>query len=287
MSRVSTFTPERVAFVEANIDQLGATATAAHLGIAYQTLYRYLNKIGRKVKPSLRIHRVPVNSFKDIVLPEVAYLLGLLWSDGHLSKKDNSVSIEALQEDLDTVKEVFTKTGDWCRYERTRRGRIKPVVALVACNGPLHSFLHQHDYTEKSVKSPCKILNHIPESFRKYFWRGFLDGDGCIYNNGPWQQISFAGSYAQDWTALEKLLQDMDMPYRLKRTIRGNGKSSIIRITQRDGCQRLLKYFYEGYDTDLIGLPRKHAKAVTVIAKTFDRYREPFRRKIKPALESS
>ncbi len=262
-------------FITNNITNMPVTEICKHLEIPFQTVYKYIERLGLKKRGAKYDRKVDVSVFAENISKESAYILGLLWTDGHIVKDNSTIQIEALKTDLDTVQNVFLKTGEWSISERTRKNRTKVIKCFRACNKELNAFFTNYDYREKSTKSPCKILKHIPENLHKWFWRGFLDGDGCIYINKVCQQISFAGSFNQDWTALENLLAVMKIPYRVSRRQSDKGDSSVVKVMQRDAAQRLLSYIYNEYEIDKIGFPRKYEKAKLVIARERGRYAMP------------
>jgi len=53
----------------------------------------------------------------------------------------------------------------------------------------IYDFLSENNYKEKSYVSATKILNKIPNNLKKYFFRGYFDGDGSIYKYEKYYQV--------------------------------------------------------------------------------------------------
>ncbi len=216
------------------------------------------SKTGKNLK-----HHVNEMAFIHCNTPEAAYLLGLWWADGYVrkTKKSGGISIEMIRDDLESLVHLFSKYGIWSMNYRTRRSR-RPQMRICTNNGQLADFLIENDYRTKSFCSAQKILSHIPSYLHHYWFRGLFDGDGCIYINKKTNQaqLSISSGYEQDWTYLTKVLDSMNINYSLHRqvSIRHTPmKSSMIRITNKDGIRRFRDYIYQHTQ---FGLSRKQKK---------------------------
>ena len=205
-------------------------------------------------------------AFIDNVTKESAYILGLLWADGSLGNyKNSNIRVEIVKDDLDNLSKIFEKTGKWSSYKRVRE-HWKPIASFSVNNRPFFNFLIENDYKNKSMVSPLKILNIIPENLKHYFFRGLIDGDGCFYINQKQYtyQFTIASSYEQDWSYLENLLKNHDIKYSIckrqsinKKTGKTNS-SSALRITNKNDIKKFGEFIYKDYDSDQMGLNRKY-----------------------------
>ena len=129
-------------------------------------------------------------------------------------------------------------------------------------NKLLVNFLIKNNYGPHNIKSADRILKNIPSHLYKYWYRGLIDGDGCWYINEKNYnyQFSLAGSYKQDWSYFEHLLNKLKIKYSVQRRIQNNNKSSCIRITNKHGIIKLGNFIYNNYKIDNIGLKRKYDK---------------------------
>jgi hypothetical protein len=221
--------------------------------------------------------------FYDIKLPEVAYFLGYFWADGHIHTYKNEkknltyhrIAIEVQKEDGDHLRKVAETFGRWAVVERTRKrygAVMKPTLSLVVNNVPLYEFLLAHGYNEKSTCSPTKILAHLPADLRPAFWLGFFDGDGWLtpprQTDKGWRRgsnLGFTGSYEQDWSDLEEMLNGLGVVHTVGRNeFQGNHSSRVCAYTRSD----IIKFYRYIEPFAYLGLPRKQAKFATIVTMT-------------------
>jgi hypothetical protein len=209
--------------------------------------FKFSNKINHKL-------------FTENLTKESCYILGLLWADGTISKKGNSISIECLKEDVDSFYPIFKTVGDFNYYTRQREGR-SPQSTLNCSSLELSTFLKENDYTNKSLVSPNKILKIIPENLQKYFYLGWSDGDGCFYisDDLKTKQYVMSGTYNQDWSMLEDLCKKLDIFYIINKfkTKKGHSYSRFL-IARNDGILSFGNFIYD--DKNDLGLKRKFDK---------------------------
>lgn len=229
------------------------------------------NKINSesKIKPNEKC-KVSLVKFTKKIDKHGAYILGLLWADGYLLKKDNSsnniIKIECLAEDMKYFKISFDKTGLWDYYERKRSNR-KLLICANTSNKALRDYLVDNDYLVKSSTSPIKIINKLPKSLVKFFILGVIDGDGCFYFNKKYglRQFTITGSLNQDWEAFESILKKIKIDYRINRVPNNKNGYSQIRIINKANIKKLGDFIYSTHRMDKIGLVRKHDKYLNIV----------------------
>ncbi len=236
-----------------------------NLFILKETKSKMQKKIALKFwKNRKTIHAVNENIFINKITKESSYLLGFIWGDGYISTtgRNNVIRIECVSEDINILKPVFEKTGNWNYYVRKRIEKKREVTTALTSNKELVHFLIQNDYENKSIKTPQKIWNLIPNNLKKYFILGWIDADGCFYWNEKHKlrQFYISGSFEQDWSVFENLLNILDVKYRI---IRVNGKTrySHIRVTGKININKIGNYIYN----DLIPFQRKYDKYRLII----------------------
>ena len=214
-------------------------------------------------------YKVNPSQFINISTPEAAYILGFIWADGYVyirkkgNQSINSIRLTIVQEDFENIRSVFMKTGKWATPTFQQKGR-KRQVHCVTSNKHLAQFLASNDYQSKTYTSADKILSHIPDHLKHYWFRGLVDGDGC-FTFGHSYRFSVCSAYEQDWSYIEKVLKQFEIKYSIYRTISSKGhKFSTINIVNRSGILKFGNYIYSGYDEDKIGLIRKHQKFQTL-----------------------
>jgi hypothetical protein len=267
--RANLLSSEEKEIIERNIDIMSVDELAALLGRNRKSIYCSLVK-RYKIEDHWNLYDIHPSVFLNPSTPEVAYVLGFLWGDGHVNNEKKSISFSIVRSDLTDIKETFFKLGKWQSHENKKRDDRQRVGTLSTCNGVISNFLTENDYEEKSLKSPDKILALIPENLQKYFFRGWFDSDGGIslskIDNNP--NVSISGSYNQDWNALTDLGRKIGVEFIVTRRTRPTGNLSEINVNKLHHQQRFLDYIYEGREVDEIGLYRKFAKYL----KASDKY---------------
>lgn len=209
-------------------------------------------------------HTINEDVFMKNITKESAYLLGFIWGDGYISNSgtNKQIRIECVSEDINQLKEIMKKTGIWCFNCRKRINKKREVTIASASNKELVEYLIENDYKNKSIVSPEKIWNLIPDKFKKYFILGWIDADGCFYWNEKYKlrQFYISGSYEQNWIVFENLLKSLNVEYKIIR-ISNKTKYSHIRVTGKLNINKIGNYIYN----DVIPFQRKYEKYKLII----------------------
>jgi len=219
--------------------------------------------------PKLNGYSVEVDTITDYN-PDVCYFLGYFWADGSFSG-NSSVRLEIQERDGKSIKKIMFKIGKWGIYVRQRLKFGKPFgqkqMMFNTSNRLLVEHLKKFDFDKKSTYSPTKILNEIPIELHHYFWRGYLDGDGCVYfsKNFRCKSLVFWGTMNQNWKSLIDIYKKLNLKYYKKKYTRITKtnkihKSSMIGIYREPDIIKFLDFIYSNYNLDRIGLCRKHDK---------------------------
>jgi len=205
-------------------------------------------------------NKVNYKLFTETLNKESSYILGLLWADGSINKKTNSISIECVREDINNFYPIFETFGKFNLYFRNRENR-SPQGIINCSSLELSNFLKENDYTNKSLASPIKILNNIPENLHRYFFLGWSDGDGCFYYSKDFKVIQYvmSGSYDQDWSSLEEICKKLNIYYIINKfeTKKGHRYSRFL-IARNEGIISFGDFLYG--DNGSLGLKRKYEK---------------------------
>lgn len=292
---------ERDAFLREHYSTHGGEWCSQRIGIDARKLTTRANQMGikldydvkcsiiSKTRPQKTFDEYSVNpeQFFDIKTPEVAYILGLLWADGyvlHRSPVDKKtgyvheeyrIQLGCTYSDFEQFLPILEKVGRWrVTTIKASKHRKKQGKATIS-NRPLAEFLIENDYGSKSSASACKILSKVPDRLKHYWFRGLLDGDGCIYHNpdGLHIKMTICSSYDQDWKYMERLFHEIldETSVFIKRTIRKNGnRFSKIEVTKRGTILKFLNYVYQNRTYDGIGLQRKYDSYLKVVER--DKY---------------
>lgn len=200
-----------------------------------------------------------------------AYSLGLLWADGYFLEKRNELRLEVTTEDFKDFQSPLMSLGRLEIALRQRPNRQHQTRATIR-DKKLCMWLKTMDFLNKSLDSPTKILNFLDEKNKVAFLLGWSDGDGCFYANkkNKCYQFVMAGSFEQDWTALEGVLKKLEIKYKINKVESKNGnKSSGLRITGLYNLSKLISHLYSLED-ERMGLSRKKEKAA-IISESFNK----------------
>ena len=275
----NTWTTEEIEFLKVNYPKHGVNYCVDKLGYTKSKIQNKTYELNIKLeseiksiilsKPTTKCNINP-DLFHNIKTKEITYLLGLIWADGFLNPSKNgdnhNLGFTMVKEDIDVIKPVLDSIGKWNYYERKQPvDTWKQSVNVITNNKRIYKFLIENDYDKKSYVSADKILDKIPDDLKHYFFRGSVDGDGCFYHYIPekgstLRQFALTSTYEQDWSYFEYLLDKLDVKYTIKRTMTKKSSSSVIRITNKDGIEKLGGYLYQNFENDLIGLTRKYNK---------------------------
>ena len=67
--------------------------------------------------------KVNYKLFTENPTRESSYILGLLWADGSIDKKTNSINLECVIDDINEFYPIFETVGQFNLYSRSRENR--------------------------------------------------------------------------------------------------------------------------------------------------------------------
>jgi hypothetical protein len=213
---------------------------------------------------------VNFNLFTKNLTKESVYILGLLWADGHVRAENKTTSISCIQTDIECVIPTFLTTGDWLVSKSLKKyfkgNEVKTQKKISTTTWGLFNVLKEYNFLNKSSGSPDKMINNIPSNLKKYWFRGFLDGDGCIRLGKKYgTSIVFSGPYKQNWTFITNLCNFLKIHYRIDRVTVKLGSYSHFNVYRKNDVKILGDYLYSDYDG--IGFVRKYKKYLDVCAR--------------------
>lgn len=188
-----------------------------------------------------------------------AYLLGIIWGDGHISwnkkNRNYTISLTLLEKDLNEILDLLI--GFRLINVPKQKESWKQCSRAYVSHKILANYLKNNDFCIKSIASPTKILNRIPKKFHHMFFRGWFDADGS--NNEIIKSkyvLIIAGNYKQNWLDFERLLKKLKILYKIRRVKRPNGqKYSTLTINRYNQIIKFRNYLYRTNKN--IGLSRK------------------------------
>lgn len=126
---------------------------------------------------------------------ELAYMVGLIATDGCLLSSRSSISFVASEEDYNTIKWLLSKisTNKELRYINCKGRPIKigdtdkeysskqGQYGFCLVHKPLYEYLTSLGVSPNKSKTLSVNLEGKSDRYLLYFLRGVIDGDGCVY----------------------------------------------------------------------------------------------------------
>ena len=134
--------------------------------------------------------------FFDNIDSEIkSYWLGMIATDGTIRKDSNrnEIVLSLKVEDVEHIGKFLRDIGSSSKIYYVTRGKSKQAYASV-CSGQLKNALIKLGITpNKSLTLKCPIID---KKLERHFWRGAVDGDGCLRKatNGNYYSISMNGT---------------------------------------------------------------------------------------------
>lgn len=219
--------------------------------------------VGLKVV-TCKEYYLPDSKFIEVHSPEISYILGLLWADGYIAINARSYLAKTTNksEDIDLLLPLLTPflEGWSVRSSYANHPTYKPQTQLGRASKRLYNHLNQMGYTNR-LGGVCRVLDYMDPTLHKYWFRGFIDGDGCFYYNkkNKCKQFCVAGPFDQEWGFFTKLLDSLKIRYSVIRSTSKKGhKSSKVRVCGKANITLLGNYLYDDYESHRLGFERKY-----------------------------
>ena len=198
------------------------------------TIYRILDKYNIKRQTGYHTN-CDISYFEQIDNPHKAYLLGFITADGAVV--NNILSIEVHDDDIEVLKYA--------------QQQINPQATITKCKGRLTSKISfgakkiGEDLAKYGiVQNKSKIiknvpLNFIPQKYLKYYFRGLIDGDGCVLENGRLSIYSGSKEYIEDVHRI--LIKELN----LSQTSIYHGTTYFCSWSSKEDRKKLFNYLYD------------------------------------------
>ena len=185
--------------------------TLKELSLEFQVQPQAIRNLLRKMKIQItnkKIKNFPRNSnyFDIIDSSEKAYWLGILFADGTVSSKTNTIGLNL--KDLEHVKKfrkaINAENNKISKVEDKRFSKQCLMYYFSIRDKKLHDALIKLGcVSNKSYVKELHMPKDIPDQFKWDFIRGYFDGDGCI----AWSTSK--NHYYISWVGNQYLLQDI------------------------------------------------------------------------------
>jgi len=136
------------------------------------------------------------NFFENICTEQQAYWLGMIATDGTIRKSDhrNEIVLSLKIDDKAHIEKFLSDIESNSKVYFVNRSGSDQAYASICSKRIKQSLIKLGIHPNKSLTIIPPVLDN---SIEKHFWRGCLDGDGCISfckSQNGWN-ISFNGSY--------------------------------------------------------------------------------------------
>lgn len=259
-------------FIKEFYENNGINFCIENLNLPKSTISSIARRLNLNVKKNIARKNmskknINIDDYKYVTDHRIAYILGLIWTDGHVSFANNNsktpiVKHSCVTYDSMNSNSIFKELG-WKSFESENKksiGKNNMTINWISSR-ELGDYLINNNFRDKSKGT--EIYKNICFSVLSHFLRGILDGDGCITiskSGKKYKQtaIYFSSTYDQDWYFLTKILDNLKIEYKHRLLVDNLGKSSQIYINKSQSINNLCEYIYK--DSEFSRLERKYDK---------------------------
>ena len=219
--------------------------------IGESSVYKILNKA--KIKRQSGYHsNCKLNYFAQIDTPNKAYLLGFITADGAIVNE--VLSIEVHQDDVEVL--------NFAKQEINPEATLTPTrncYKVTFGAKQLGRDLAKYGIVQNKSKTIKRVpIEYIPNELLPFYFRGLIDGDGCIHKDGKLSIYSGSYDFIQDVQRI--LIEQANLQ------LLNIYKGTTFFITwggYKDKC-KLFHYLYDDLNATYY-YPRKYNRLLQVI----------------------
>jgi hypothetical protein len=203
------------------------------------TIYRILDKFNIERKTGYKSN-CNEDYFEAIDNPHKAYLLGFITADGAVVK--DILSIEVHQKDIDLINFAREQINPKATITQCNYGK-KNNVRISLSAKKLGKDLFKYGIVQNKSKIIKRVpVELIPKDLLPYYFRGLIDGDGCVHLDGKVSIYSGSEDFIKD--VQDILCKEIDLP-KLKIY---HGTTYFIAWGSKDAKQKIFDYLYSNLD---------------------------------------
>lgn len=264
-------TEEHKLFINQNYPSKGVKYCSEQIGIKRSTISSYVrrNKLKLDKESLYKImskNTINIDDYIKVVDPRIAYILGLLWSDGSVSFANNRsktpiIKHTCISDDAKCFTEVFDSYG-WKNFESHNDKSLgkKKMVAHWVSSRDLGNLLIENKFRDKELGT--YIYRNFDDN-KSHFLRGIFDGDGCFTISKSGQKykqsaIYFSSSVNQNWAFLCDILDEISVSYKIRKVKDRLGESSQLYVIDSLSIYNLCEFMY--VNSENMRLERKYNK---------------------------
>lgn len=176
------------------------------------------------------------------------YLLGLIYSDGCLSKeKTKRFRLTYSNNDLSIMSLVKEACTPHKKLYRNRDG-----YSVVSHNEEDITYLLRLGMTEQKSLT-MKFPDLESHNLLRHFIRGFFDGDGCVFKSRTksgrkyyeYVFVSFTSGSKEFLEKLKLILETFEIKSNLIKDCRNTNSSYYLKIQKQESVRKFAKFIYE------------------------------------------
>ncbi len=202
--------------------------------------------------------------FKNIDTEEKAYWLGFIYADGSVDNRHKKLKVTLSEKDenhLLKLKKFLEHDKPLYRYAEKPFNLnsdyiCKPQIELSAYSVELFNSLQKFGIIPNKTYNFCLDLSAIPNHLHKHFWRGMIDGDGCVVATDKSRVLQLTGHREVCQMFLDHIKQYFDTTV----SILPDGNVFTVKFS-KTLAGKIARYFYED---STIHLERKYEKAMLI-----------------------
>jgi hypothetical protein len=216
------------------------------LGLTRKTIRELIKTNGIKYRDKseqqhIRNKTVIDHDCFDELTPEALYWIGLLFADGHITKKEYSIELTLHTDD----KEHLEKFKKFLKSNRNITNGNGDCSRVRVNSKKLWNRLKELGFThnKSEVGKPHNLLKNSRD-----FWRGVIDGDGGVYNYAYMQQMALCGTLETifDFVIFCNSHAGVKDKYPSPSDKEGFTKSKLFQISYYSkDCQKVLNLLYK------------------------------------------
>lgn len=263
---------------------------ADELGCAESTIRLRMSKyeLASRTNAETKSARLNQDFFK-YWSPQMAWVLGLLFTDGYFHEPSNRMRLALHPRDIDVLEKVRALVGPYLAIHSRPQSYDKTnnIASLTFGNANMTEDFRSLGLRQR--KSKTMLFPTVPGDCVRHFIRGCWDGDGSMSGRGAHYTCgsksfidriaielfkagivmdkirkSYDESYGERVMELHKAYGDGPYPYRVHERSTQKG-SYDIHIFGAKKLPRLYDYFYSGVDPSIY-MSRKKAKLEDIIS---------------------
>lgn len=240
-------------------------SSGERVGVSYKVVQRVLkeNNIPIRTQGETRTQYHVNNDFFKTQTSSMAYILGLLGSDGCVAKNKNVIYIELQRQDKEILEKINKLLGNERPVQDYTTGRGYENSKMYFYSKEIKKDLAMyHIIPNKTYDPNYKFPELLREEFYSDYIRGMFDGDGCIKSTNhciTWQLDTGSQDIAE---TLQNYLIRQGIEAKISILPKINVNIYRLYCYNQENCKKMFSLLYD--NTDLY-LQRKYLKFLELL----------------------